>query len=539
MEQPQSSTVNDVFSDTEIDGEDIEMSEHNIITEEIAGEQYTPISSATIVREQLMSQFDQYEDQVHQEPKRSTKFSTEKLLFLALFVIIFSSYYLTQESTRLLIEFLNHFLALSLDSISFQLPKTKSTIEAWMGYDKSIKSMRKYVMCTVCHSLYAESPLSVIPNECTKMRSRRTKCKNPLFHPSTKSNKPGRPFKTFAYCSIIESLGEMFMRKGFEDQLYGSDGASPNFHFLLHTYDNIFDMGPIYAYWLFPFERYNKLVKNINVNGKDSFEVTMLKTFLKRKNAGPFVDMMTDVDINEVYLTEQHAEFLKSIAGYTRELGTRAHRVSQKTMVDFYELSSKEYKYEVTGAEFIPLYERMEGKKVFINSDHYQLLFDYYKEVAYKDSFSELNFSTCPTIRIRNKLEIGGDLYTSMRSATPSGSFISAYFVQSNHANRALFHGVIEYFFEHYPTIDGVETRHVFAFTRWFKNLGNNHQPYIDSGLEFWDEDFEELDPLAILPVQKIYSYDGAVKYVTDMERNRQRSRPKMLIFPTLKKLHL
>ncbi|KAI8879126.1 hypothetical protein K501DRAFT_287508 [Backusella circina FSU 941] len=50
-----------------------------------------------------------------------------------------------------------------------------------MGYYKSMKSMRKYVMCTVCHSLYAESPLSVIPNECTKMRSRRAKCKKTRF----------------------------------------------------------------------------------------------------------------------------------------------------------------------------------------------------------------------------------------------------------------------------------------------------------------------------------------------------------------------
>jgi hypothetical protein len=352
-------------------------------------------------------------------------------------------------------------------------------------------------------------------------------------------------------------------------KLYGASGVSPNQHFLLHTYDNIFDLGSIYSYWLFPFERYvvfiqcifqftnllpyfpyvslhyhlylryNKLVKNININCKDSFEVTMLKTFLKRKNAGPFVDMMADADKNEVNLTENHAEFLKSVAGYTRELGARAHNVSQKVMSDLYKLSSIDYPYEVTGSEYIPLYEKMEGKTVFMKSDHYQLLLQFYETIAYKDSFPSLSFEATPEIRIRSKLEIGGELYTSTRSATPSGSFISAFFIQSSHSNKASFPGVIEYFFEHYPIIDGVETRHVFAFTRWFKNLGNSNQPYIDSGLEFWDVDFEALDPLAILPVQKICSYVGIVKYVPDAGRGRPNSRVKMLVFPTHKKLRL
>lgn len=119
----------------------------------------------------------------------------------------------------MLIQFFNYFLALSLGTISFRLPKTISTIESWLGYDTSTKSIRKYVMCTVCHSLYADEPLSLIPNKCSKMKSRRAKCNNPLFRPATTPNIRGRPFKAFAYCSVIESLKEMLMRKGFEEQI--------------------------------------------------------------------------------------------------------------------------------------------------------------------------------------------------------------------------------------------------------------------------------------------------------------------------------
>ncbi|KAI7861197.1 hypothetical protein K492DRAFT_116211, partial [Lichtheimia hyalospora FSU 10163] len=64
-------------------------------------------------------------------------------------------------------------------------------------------------------------------------------------------------------------------------RLYGEDFITPNMH--LHGYlkETIEDFGPIYGYWLFSFERYNGMVKNISTNNKDRFELTYMKQFLR------------------------------------------------------------------------------------------------------------------------------------------------------------------------------------------------------------------------------------------------------------------
>lgn len=41
------------------------------------------------------------------------------------------------------------------------------------------------------------------------------------------------------------------------------------------------NFGPIYAFWLFGFERYNGLLGNIDTNKKGSFEVTFAKHLSK------------------------------------------------------------------------------------------------------------------------------------------------------------------------------------------------------------------------------------------------------------------
>ncbi|KAI8875494.1 hypothetical protein K501DRAFT_233616, partial [Backusella circina FSU 941] len=159
------------------------------------------------------------------------------------------------------------------------------------------------------------------------------------------------------------------------------------------------------------------------------------------------------------------------------------------------------------------MYECPVTKQVVMNAEHYKVLLDFYKNVAYGETFQQLQFEPRPYIYIKKHVTIGSQIYRSARSAAPEGSVVTAFFGQHTHADKACYYGVIQYFFEHYPKINGVEVKHVFCFMKWFKNLGNRNQTYIDFGLEFWDEDFEELNELAILPVHKINSYASTVKF--------------------------
>ncbi|KAG1083805.1 hypothetical protein G6F42_022059 [Rhizopus arrhizus] len=59
-------------------------------------------------------------------------------------------------------------------------------------------------------------------------------------------------------------------------ELYGPEMVTPNMHLHLHLKDSIQDFGPIYAFWLYGFERLNGDIKKMTVNYKTAFEVTIL-----------------------------------------------------------------------------------------------------------------------------------------------------------------------------------------------------------------------------------------------------------------------
>ncbi|OAD71078.1 hypothetical protein PHYBLDRAFT_171136 [Phycomyces blakesleeanus NRRL 1555(-)] len=60
-------------------------------------------------------------------------------------------------------------------------------------------------------------------------------------------------------------------------------------HLHLHLCETIHDFGPVYRYWLFRFEQYNCLLKNVNTNRKDPFEVTYMNSFIQDTCKSDFV----------------------------------------------------------------------------------------------------------------------------------------------------------------------------------------------------------------------------------------------------------
>ncbi|KAI9003775.1 hypothetical protein CLU79DRAFT_714218 [Phycomyces nitens] len=76
--------------------------------------------------------------------------------------------------------------------------------------------------------------------------------------------------------------------KGCE-QMYEPDLLSPNMHLHLHLRETILDFGPVYSYWLFGFERYNSILKNINTNRKSGFKATYMRSFVEDTRKGDFV----------------------------------------------------------------------------------------------------------------------------------------------------------------------------------------------------------------------------------------------------------
>ncbi|OAD65558.1 hypothetical protein PHYBLDRAFT_165963 [Phycomyces blakesleeanus NRRL 1555(-)] len=65
------------------------------------------------------------------------------------------------------------------------------------------------------------------------------------------------------------------------DEPYNAKILTCNMHLHLHLRDTIRDFGPVYSYWLFGFERFNRLLKNLKTNRKIRFEETFMKKFIE------------------------------------------------------------------------------------------------------------------------------------------------------------------------------------------------------------------------------------------------------------------
>lgn len=63
------------------------------------------------------------------------------------------------------------------------------------------------------------------------------------------------------------------------EMLYGKKHTTPNMHMHLHIKDSILNYGPVYAFWCFPFERFNGVFDSFQKNWV-SPELQMIKKFL-------------------------------------------------------------------------------------------------------------------------------------------------------------------------------------------------------------------------------------------------------------------
>ena len=62
-------------------------------------------------------------------------------------------------------------------------------------------------------------------------------------------------------------------------KLYGDESMKPNQHWANHLPDQLRDFGPVYAFWAFLGERFNKHLKNFNwsTHKGGQLEISMLR----------------------------------------------------------------------------------------------------------------------------------------------------------------------------------------------------------------------------------------------------------------------
>ncbi|KAG1439464.1 hypothetical protein G6F56_012289 [Rhizopus delemar] len=313
--------------------------------------------------------------------------------------------------------------------------------------------------------------------------------------------------------------------------IYGVHKIMSNMHFHMHLKQGILDFGPVYGYWLYNFERYNGDVKMARTNRKGAIERTFAKTFLKK-----------------VYL-EDYMRLIPSIDGPVSkqmilDVVTRSTKNGRSSNDTYEQLKSiSEEHYELTSfltcqKNYIPFgFEPLPhdticsiSPPVFnskIDACHYPLLLNYYQS-RYTSPFTHYSISSSP-FTVSNHIEkikslsILGQTFNSAASRSEKGSYIRARPIFSN--GDDLVSGQVLYFFQHkLPTqvINGkVELLvYTFALVQWFRSYNQVFPSYKKRGLEVWRNEYLPLDKNSILPICRIYSPVGVMKWLPEEDLN-------------------
>ncbi|OAD72417.1 hypothetical protein PHYBLDRAFT_169546 [Phycomyces blakesleeanus NRRL 1555(-)] len=210
-----------------------------------------------------------------------------------------------------------------------------------------------------------------------------------------------------------------------------------NMHLHLYLCETIRDFGPVYGYWLFGFEQYNGLLKNVNTNRKDSFEVTYMNSFVQ--------DTFKDYQPSSKHTQTLLFQFLA---------------MNLFLYLHFLSISNPSAMSDVN-------YPRL--------LDYYKVAYCMPKLEGYQHPSSPFSFVNNQIIKLKS-INLLGQVYKGCKYASGRGSFVQSLFLGSQGNNQLAYTGQIQYLFLHSftPPVDNTELqaliiyqdKHVFVFVK-------------------------------------------------------------------------
>ncbi|OCB85355.1 hypothetical protein A7U60_g7664 [Sanghuangporus baumii] len=154
----------------------------------------------------------------------------------------------------------------------FEMPSWVGRLPSNVGYPAAgslsadeYKSLALVYLPVILPFVWSEwQPVAEKDHEMTHRRWRR----GPMTEPEPKirmhEDEPANFLKLAAALKIL--LGRSIR------QLHPED-VKPNFHWVVHMFDQIQDYGPVYSFWTFTFERLNKVLKSYKTNNHAGGEI--------------------------------------------------------------------------------------------------------------------------------------------------------------------------------------------------------------------------------------------------------------------------
>lgn len=322
------------------------------------------------------------------------------------------------------------------------------------------------------------------------------------------------------------------------ENTYGPEFITSNIHLSLHIADCCRDYGPIYSFWLFPFERLNGYIGNV-LNCFGVFKSFFLK---KRKklplSIGSYPNSNRQIEpelmkivlkntLVDYHLTRKWSSGLlgESLCFLVpkKDVGSLAITTEREELSHFLSMRhntstlSKIYGTEAIPGQFLkPSYLR-----VVMPLELREFLCEWYQILYEKEKDEILGFMDLQ-INQHARLQIGAEIFGSMISARhEKNSTILAKWKAFNDESTDIYPGEVQYYFEHTLKLPEGPRTHLLAYVKWYKNAPSSDirfkhrflEPEI-SNTELWKAEHSEEGCDSLIAVHRILCRATKFKHV-------------------------
>ncbi|GET58089.1 uncharacterized protein LOC107356306 [Rhizophagus irregularis DAOM 181602=DAOM 197198] len=289
------------------------------------------------------------------------------------------------------------------------------------------------------------------------------------------------------------------------ENTYGPEFITSNIHLSLHIPDCCRDYGPIYSFWLFPFERLNGYIGSYP-NSNRKIEPELMKIVLKNT------------------LVDYHL---------TCSLALTAEREELQYFLSMRHSTSKIYGTEAIPGQLLkPSYLR-----VVIPSELRMFLCEWYEMLYEKDHDEILGFMDLQ-INQHARLQIGSEIFGSVIAGRhETNSTILAKWKAFSDETIDIYPGEVQYYFEHTLRLPEGSRTHLLAYVKWYKNAPSSDirfkhrfiEPEL-SNTELWKGEYYEEGCDSLIAVHRILCRAtkirnirvGKQNYISIMPLNRK-----------------
>lgn len=289
--------------------------------------------------------------------------------------------------------------------------------------------------------------------------------------------------------------------KAFET-LYGKENCTPNMHMHLHLKQSVFNYGPVYGFWCFPFERFNGILGSFQKNWV-SPELQMFRKFLTYQDL-----LLSDVPAT---LPKELGEFFQLQLGKHGEVSVSEGSVEQ-SHIDPIFLS--EYQNNTVCA--LPL---IDGTEKSFHKVHrrYEKIFNH-SEVSwltdvYQLLYPESEIGHVPMIHEQfHEVTILGERFLSKHAKGSHSSAVCAYWPAVGGGVSPVCDqlrvGVIQHFIRHTVQLNSSSQQcvatHIFALVHWHRV--HPREKWFHPRILVISSDMLMNGPAVFLPLSRIFA---------------------------------